>query len=928
MNLIWNERIRRFKPLILTASSIAVIGTALTFVLLAAPASVVVDFTKPVTTLAPYAFSGTISTYGNDGTIVASAQQRTNLANLGLGAYRIPLQYNGGNPISSAAGAGGGPSGDTWVAKIREIGAEPIVVLGGTADNNFSAQDAAGMVRHFSGANKVTYWVIGNEPDNQGISMDAYCAKFNQAADAMKAVDPNIKLIGPALTDYETYKYADYDKFLSCAGAKVDVVDFHDYGERTASLAVNIAEQSERYEAKIKDLRARIRRIVPNRAGQIGIQVGEWNLTPVADGDLDSRMYSGGTTVYGALVAGNIAKGGARGHQYADQNNPLGLTFETSSVASRFGRAVADPMPLYHGIGMFTGEKLFRGFGTQMVDALSQNPDVSVYASNNNKNIVLINKNETTAQTVNIDLRGFAGGSAEIWQTNKSAPFDPPARKGIKNITTQAEVTLPAWTVTTIVLTEGGAVTPTPAPTPAPSTPPTTPSPAVQSAPVRVNVGGGQYTDPSGNSWTADFGAIGGNTDNQALGRTIANTNAPQLYQDERWGNFSYRIPVAKGTYKVRLHFAEIYNACTVAGCRVFNVSAEGASWLTNYDIAAKVGANKAVIEEKTIVLDDSALDLAFTGIVGSPQLSAIEILNTDTGTPASVPTPTPASSASGLTATYFPNINLSGAGVTRVDPTINFNWGMAAPMAGIPADNFSVRWSGAVTAPATGTYTFYLTGDDGVRMWVDGKQVINGWKDQSSKEYAAKVAMTAGRPYAIKVEYYEHTHDAVVSLAWSGPTTGRQVVPVGAFATASSGLKATYYTYTGGGNFGPQVATDVSPVIDFNWGQGAPNATVGANRFGVVWTGKIVAPTSGQYAIATDSDDGVRVKINNQLIIDHWNDHSATRDVGSVTLNAGQAYDIQVMYYENFGDAVMRLLWKTPGQATYVTVPVTAMSH
>lgn len=92
----------------------------------------------------------------------------------------------------------------------------------------------------------------------------------------------------------------------------------------------------------------------------------------------------------------------------------------------------------------------------------------------------------------------------------------------------------------------------------------------------------------------------------------------------------------AWGCYRVIHTFAEIYNNCANAGCRVFNVSANGAAWLTKYDIAAKVGANTATIEEKAITVTQNAIDLVFTGVTGSAQLAGLEVL-----TPA-VPQPTP----------------------------------------------------------------------------------------------------------------------------------------------------------------------------------------------------------------------------------------------------------------------------------------------
>jgi hypothetical protein len=924
MNFVWKERLRRYWPQVLGTFVVAIVGGITTLAIFAASTNATVDFSKPLTTVAPYAFSGTISTYGNQGTIVNSAKQRTNLNNLGLGSYRIPLQWNNGNPVSSAEGAAGGPSGDAWITKIREIGAEPMVVLGGSQDNNFSAQDAANMVRHYSGANKVTYWVIGNEPDNRGIGMAQYCNTFNAASDAMKAVDPSIKIIGPALTDYEDYKYADYDAFLKCAGSRVDIVDFHDYGERTQNLAYNVSSQAERYEGKVKDLRARIQRLVPNRAANIEIQIGEWNVTPIANGDLDDRMYSGGTTVYGALAAGNIAKAGARGHQYSDQNNPLGLTFESQSVAANFGKTIADPMPLYHGIGMFTGEKLFRGFGKQFVETTSDNANVSLYASTNDKNIVLINKGENAAENAAVKLTGFTGGTAEIWQTNKAKPFDAPVKKATIPVKDIVEYELPAWTVTTVVLHETG----TPAPTPPPPTPnPTTPTPHLETVPLRINVGGGQYTDPSGAVWKADMYATGGSIDSQAAGRAIANTTMDPLYQDERWGTFSYRLPITKGNYKVRLHFAEIYNGCAAAGCRTFSATAEGVNWLNNYDIVAKTGANTAIVEEKVIALNDDTLDLSFAGLKGSAQLAGIEVLAASTPTVPS-PVPAPAPAAGGLSGEYFANKTLSGSSKVRTDATIDFNWATGAPMSNIPADNFSVRWTGSVAVPKTGAYTFYLTGDDGVRMWVNGKQIINGWQDQSAKEYQATVQLDSTKRADIKVEYYENGGDAVSKLAWSGPELTRQIVPASVFSNRASGLKATYYAYSGNGQLGNTIASATTETVNFAWKTGQPQANVPADRFGATWAGTITAPITGTYTLTTESDDGVRVWVDDKLVIDNWSDHSLRQDSASVMFEANKARTIKLAYYENGGDATMRFLWKAPGQATATVVPATALSY
>jgi len=153
----------------------------------------------------------------------------------------------------------------------------------------------------------------------------------------------------------------------------------------------------------------------------------------------------------------------------------------------------------------------------------------------------------------------------------------------------------------------------------------------VLSAPVRINAGGGPYVDDAGNLWQADQDYAGGSQNNQGAGHAIAGTDAQPLFQDERWGNFSYHLPVANGTYEIRLYFSEIYSGCLAPGCRVFSVTANGQPWLTGYDIAATAGDHTAHLETRTITVTNNVLDLTFTGVTGSPQLAGIEVVNPGT---------------------------------------------------------------------------------------------------------------------------------------------------------------------------------------------------------------------------------------------------------------------------------------------------------
>lgn len=132
-----------------------------------------------------------------------------------------------------------------------------------------------------------------------------------------------------------------------------------------------------------------------------------------------------------------------------------------------------------------------------------------------------------------------------------------------------------------------------------------------------------------------------------------------------------------------------------------------------------------------------------------------------------------------GLLGSYFNNKNLSGTAVTRVDPVINFNWGLSAPAPKIKADGFSARWTGWITPQYNETYTFYARTDDGVRLWVNDQLLIDRWTDQTSAvETSGNITLSAGQKYSIKMEYYENKNNATAELRWSSPSTPKQIIP------------------------------------------------------------------------------------------------------------------------------------------------------
>jgi len=131
-----------------------------------------------------------------------------------------------------------------------------------------------------------------------------------------------------------------------------------------------------------------------------------------------------------------------------------------------------------------------------------------------------------------------------------------------------------------------------------------------------------------------------------------------------------------------------------------------------------------------------------------------------------------------GLQATYFSNMDLTGTELTRTDGQVNFNWGSGAPDPSIDPNTFSVRWTGQVKADYTETYTFYTRSDDGVRLWVNGTQLINNWTNHAATENTGTISLVAGTKYDIVMEYYENTNAAVAELRWSSASTPKAFIP------------------------------------------------------------------------------------------------------------------------------------------------------
>ncbi|MEO7720235.1 MAG: TIM-barrel domain-containing protein [Capsulimonas sp.] len=125
-----------------------------------------------------------------------------------------------------------------------------------------------------------------------------------------------------------------------------------------------------------------------------------------------------------------------------------------------------------------------------------------------------------------------------------------------------------------------------------------------------------------------------------------------------------------------------------------------------------------------------------------------------------------------GLTGTYFKGENFDTEVAKQTDSEIDFTW-TNSPPAGLPKEHYSVRWTGSVLAKQGGDYHFITSTDDGARLWIDDKQIINDWNSQAVKDNIAAVKFAPNSTHKIRYEYYQGGYDAVARLRWRLPPTG-----------------------------------------------------------------------------------------------------------------------------------------------------------
>ena len=132
---------------------------------------------------------------------------------------------------------------------------------------------------------------------------------------------------------------------------------------------------------------------------------------------------------------------------------------------------------------------------------------------------------------------------------------------------------------------------------------------------------------------------------------------------------------------------------------------------------------------------------------------------------------------------------------------------------------NASMRWTGAITAPVTGDYELTTRSDDGVRMLIDGKEIIANWTGHGPTFDSAALKLEAGKSYAVVLEYFQGGGGAMIQLLWTPPGKERVVIPATSLSNAGKpGLACEVFTGT---DLKTSFLKKTDAVVDFTWGEG-----------------------------------------------------------------------------------------------------------
>lgn len=259
--------------------------------------------------------------------------------------------------------------------------------------------------------------------------------------------------------------------------------------------------------------------------------------------------------------------------------------------------------------------------------------------------------------------------------------------------------------------------------------------------------------------------------------------------------------------------------------------------------------------------------------------------------------------------------------------------------------NNYGTRFMGWVCPPQDGDYTFYIASDDSSELYLGTTgdilsktriAYVNGWTDylewdEKTSQKSNVKTLNGGQWYWIETLQKEGTGGDHVSVGWTGPYIGdtiqviegqylKEATPLPRWTSTpvpesceynGRGLRGNYYIDDTPGDWLNLRHTRLDSRVNFDWGQNSPDPLIRDDRFQVQWLGGVMPRYRGTYTFSVRVDDGVRLYVNNELIIDKWQNGNTTYYSTTMDLEC-QEYPIRMEYYENTGGAVAKLYWQS----------------
>jgi len=256
----------------------------------------------------------------------------------------------------------------------------------------------------------------------------------------------------------------------------------------------------------------------------------------------------------------------------------------------------------------------------------------------------------------------------------------------------------------------------------------------------------------------------------------------------------------------------------------------------------------------------------------------------------------TPPPTFNGWKVSYFNNPNLQGDPVAYADVSfIDFRWGYESPMPVVPVDYFSARFERTLDLPP-GYYQFTIQTDDGARLWLDDRLIVDEWHGATGSTYTSG-ALLNGR-YTVRLEFLELVALASIRFTYE-------------YSPQTPPWTANYYNGapTRGELLYTQLENAGTVQLERNWNFASPLPdAVPVDFWNGRWTGQFYFE-GGNYYFRARSDDGVRVYIDQTLVIDAWRDGYTDMANRFVGIGSGK-HTVTVDYYDRTGQAFLQIWW------------------